>query len=177
MKKYKFIIISVIIITLFASALHLYNRSAKEPFKETAIFTHPEFKGYNLRFIYVRYIYDGDTVKLADNTVIRYLGIDTPEIAHAPNEKDEPKAREAMEVNRKLTGGKEVLLVIPKVGEYTYDRLLAYIYAPVNKEYISVTEYLLKEGLGDSKYGKPDSALPYKITAGKLEARKKDFRR
>jgi endonuclease YncB( thermonuclease family) len=90
MQKFKLTKIAILILALFAGTLHIYTKLSKEKFKETSIFTHPEFKGYNLRFINVKYIYDGDTILLSDNTVIRYLGIDTPEIAHSADEINEP---------------------------------------------------------------------------------------
>ena len=42
---------------------------------------------------------DGDTISLADGTMIRYIGIDTPEV-NGPYTKAEPFGIEASEFNR-----------------------------------------------------------------------------
>ncbi len=152
MKKYKFTKIIILILVLIIGAGFAFNYKPGRGPEKTLLFTHPEFEGYELLFSGVRGIYDGDTILLTNNYVIRYLGIDTPEMAHSDDEEDEPGAVEATEVNRKLLRDKKILVVIPEKRGYTYDRLLAYIYAPVDGYYVNVTKYLLKEGMGDTRY-------------------------
>jgi len=55
-------------------------------------------------------VIDGDTIKLSDETTVRYLGIDTPEV-------DEPLGPEATGANRKLVEGQSVRL------EYDRDKV------------------------------------------------------
>ncbi|MDA3792258.1 MAG: thermonuclease family protein [Elusimicrobia bacterium] len=165
MQKYKFTKITVLILTLLIGVMFFIINKNKENLKKPRYFTHPMFKGYELSFRKVRKVYDGDTVVLENNLEVRYLGIDTPEVAHSRNEFDEPGSVVADNVNKKLVMGKKVLLVVPKEKEYTYDQLLAYIYAPIDGEYVNVTKHLLRKDLGDSKYGKPDPDLLYKVPA------------
>ena len=127
---------------------------------------------YSFRFAHTYSVADGDTIKLADGTVIRYLGIDTPELAHDPGQKSEPGARLAYIENMNLVSGRKILLLTPHEKEYTYGRLLAYVFAPDSDGgpvyYINVSRYLLDKKLGDSKYGVPDSDLPDVISDSRL---------
>lgn len=67
-------------------------------------------------------VIDGDTIKLSDETTVRYLGIDTPEV-------DEPLGPEATGANRKLVEGQSVRLKYDRERQGKYGRTLAYVYA------------------------------------------------
>ena len=77
-------------------------------------------------------VVDGDTVQLADGRLIRYLGIDTPEVrrrvgagwVHDP----QPYAEEATQFNRRLVQGKHVRLEYDIQTRDRFGRLLAYVY-------------------------------------------------
>lgn len=78
-------------------------------------------------------VIDGDTIRLGDGRLVRYIGVDTPEsrrrvqgrwIADA-----EPYAREATEANRALVEGKPVRLEYDVEPRDRYGRELAYVYA------------------------------------------------
>lgn len=71
-------------------------------------------------FICIRAI-DGDTIELSNGVVVRYIGIDTPEV-------DEPLGKEATEYNRKLVEGKSIRLKYDVQKEGKYGRVLAYVY-------------------------------------------------
>ncbi len=71
-------------------------------------------------FICIRVI-DGDTIELSNGVVVRYIGIDTPEV-------DEPLGKEATEYNRKLVEGKSIRLKYDVQKEGKYGRVLAYVY-------------------------------------------------
>ncbi len=71
-------------------------------------------------FICVRVI-DGDTIELSNGVIVRYLGIDTPEV-------DEPLGKKATEANRKLVEGKKVRLEYDVQKQDKYGRTLAYVY-------------------------------------------------
>jgi len=91
--------------------------------------------GYSSRVVYV---YDGDTVKLANGENIRYLGIDTPEMNYK-NPPAEYFAEAAREFNRRLVDGKVVRLEFDAQRKDKYDRTLAYVYVDglfVNKKII-----------------------------------------
>ena len=98
---------------------------------------------------FVSRVIDGDTVKLADGSKVRYIGIDTPETRRrvwggwmwAP----EPYAKKAKEYNEELVFGKKVRLEFDKEKRDKYRRLLAYVYTPegkmVNEEILNQIEY------------------------------------
>jgi len=98
-------------------------------------------------------VMDGDTVELENHVVVRYLGIDAPEIAHdntpADCFGDEARAR-----NATLVLGKKVKLQYEGTEEKFdhYDRVLAYVFL---EDGTLVNELLIREGyaflLQDSK--------------------------
>ena len=87
-------------------------------------------------------IVDGDTIKvkitksydktqaIPVNTTckVRYIGVNTPELAHSIKERDEPLARDATDLNRQLVKG-QVLILIPDVQlKDKYGRCLFYVF-------------------------------------------------
>lgn len=96
----------------------------------------------------VRNVIDGDTVELDNGSMVRYLGIDTPEIrkrrddgswSYAP----EPYGEKAKEFNRQLVENKTVRLELDVQKKDKYNRLLAYCFAGD----VFVNAKLLEEGL------------------------------
>ncbi|MFC1807186.1 thermonuclease family protein [Candidatus Omnitrophota bacterium] len=75
----------------------------------------------------VKWVADGDTIKLANGEFVRYIGIDTPELNH---KKGTPQyyAKEAKEFNEKLASGKVVRLEFDAERRDKYGRLLAYVF-------------------------------------------------
>lgn len=75
----------------------------------------------------IKYIYDGDTVKLKDGRKVRLLGINTPEISHEQQD-SEPFAKAAQ---RRLTEliplGTTVSLQLDQKHQDSYGRLLAHL--------------------------------------------------
>jgi micrococcal nuclease len=69
----------------------------------------------------VREVVDGDTIVLADDTKVRYIGLNTPE-------RDRPFYEEATEANRKLVEDQEVRLEFDTVQIDRYGRTLAYVF-------------------------------------------------
>jgi micrococcal nuclease len=99
---------------------------------------------------------DGDTIRLADGRVVRYLGIDAPE-------EDEPYHGEAKARNESLVGGREVEL--RRGGPETsdrYGRVLALVhFREAGGRDVCVQRALLLEGLAsvyvrDAKSLHPD---------------------
>ncbi len=93
-------------------------------------------------------VIDGDTIRLKDGRLVRYIGIDAPEMRRKAGNlwvyDPEPFAEEATKLNRKLVEGKEVLIEVDPVGRNDkFDRLLAHVY--VDK--VLVNEELLRAGL------------------------------
>jgi len=118
MKKYKFksrlfgfslLLLFGLILVLFFVAINKLNQGTK-----------------------VKEVIDGDTIILASGQAVRYIGIDTPE-------KSQPFYREAKEFNRKMVGGRNVVLEFDVESQDKYGRLLAYVYVNdtlVNAEFL-----------------------------------------
>jgi len=98
---------------------------------------HPQ-GGYSSKVVYV---YDGDTIKLANGEKVRYLGIDTPEM----NYKTPPAeyfAKDAKAFNQRLVDGKIVRLEFDAQRRDKYQRLLAYVYL----DDIFINKKMIEEG-------------------------------
>ena len=86
---------------------------------------------------------DGDTVKLSNGKLLRYIGLDTPEVRIKNNGQfkydPQPYSLEASEYNRKLVEGKFVRIEFDVEKKDKYGRLLGYCFVDdtfVNAELI-----------------------------------------
>ena len=71
-------------------------------------------------------INDGDTITLENGRLVRFVGINTPEINHRNQNKSEPYAIEAKSLLEKyLHAGDRLYLVFDKIKQDKYGRLLA----------------------------------------------------
>ena len=75
----------------------------------------------------VRQVDDGDTIIVAGGERVRYLGINTPEIANQ-DKPAEPFAEEAKAFNKKLVQGRWINLELAKQQRDHYGRLLASVF-------------------------------------------------
>jgi len=97
----------------------------------------------------VEYVFDGDTVLLADGRRVRYIGIDCPELDSA-NDRNRRLASAARDLNVRLVGGKTVRLEYDVETKDRYGRTLAYVY--VGDTFVNGA--LVRAGLARSKvYG------------------------
>ncbi len=91
---------------------------------------------------------DGDTVKLDSGQVVRFIGLDTPELHKKTGENwvdvNEPLALEAKQLNERLVKGKLVRLEFDVELRDKYSRFLAYCFV----DNVFVNERILEEGLG-----------------------------
>jgi len=94
------------------------------------------------RTVLVERVVDGDTIKLADGTRVRYIGIDTPETVR-PNHPVEFMGHEASDFNRDLVEGKRVRLEYDVARRDKYGRTLAYVYLDT----LFVNAELVRRGL------------------------------
>jgi micrococcal nuclease len=80
----------------------------------------------------VQRVIDGDTAQLADGRLVRYIGIDAPEVRRKVGERwvvdPEPFAHTATEANRRLVEGRRVHLEYDVQTHDRFGRLLAYVY-------------------------------------------------
>ena len=106
-------------------------------------------------------VIDGDTIRVerADGSIerVRYIGIDTPEIGHAPGETSEPWGREATDANRRWVEDEQVLLERDVSDTDRYDRLLRYVWIEAKGGWLMVNGELVSLGLADVRAYEPDT--------------------
>jgi micrococcal nuclease len=90
-------------------------------------------------------IVDGDTLLLEHGVRVRFLGVNTPEIAH-DDQPEELLGPEAKEFTRKFIEGKSVTLEYDQEREDQYGRTLAYVYADGQM----LNEALIEAGLSEA---------------------------
>ena len=113
----------------------------------------------------VKNVIDGDTIELEDGRLVRYIGMDTPEVRRRVGKRwaydPEPFAQEATALNRKLVQGKKVRLEFDQQKTDRFGRVLAYVFVKmgplepafydgqvfIDSHEIFVNAYLLKEGV------------------------------
>lgn len=82
--------------------------------------------------IRVARVVDGDTIELPNGELVRYIGIDTPEMRRRQGGEwvlaPEPGAKEATQANRRLVEGQWVRLESDVETHDRYGRRLAYVY-------------------------------------------------
>lgn len=92
-------------------------------------------------------VIDGDTVRLENGKILRYIGIDTPELRRKIEGRwiysPAPFAEEAEEYNKKLVEGKYVKVEFDVKKTDEYGRLLGYVF--VDNTFVNAK--LLEEGL------------------------------
>lgn len=89
----------------------------------------------------VEYVFDGDTIRLANGDRVRLIGVDTPEYADG---RPEPFADDAKRFTTALVQGKVVRLKFDRERFDKYRRVLAFVYI----DDVSVNEAIVEAGLG-----------------------------
>jgi micrococcal nuclease len=89
----------------------------------------------------VRRVIDGDTIELTDGRLIRYLGVDAPELRRRVGEEwivdPEPGAQAAAEANRRWVEGRTVRLEYDVATHDRFGRLLAYVYVESGRDIVA----------------------------------------
>jgi micrococcal nuclease len=120
----------------------------------------------------VRRVIDGDTIELGDGRLVRYIGIDAPEVRRKVGERwvvdPEPLARAATEANRQLVEGKAIRLEYDVQPEDQYGRVLAYVYVGERM----VNEALLASGYAQLLTIPPNVRYVERFRAAVHEARR-----
>ncbi len=116
--------------------------------------------------IKVANVVDGDTIKLENGQVVRYIGIDTPETVH-PSKPVQCFGKEASAKNKELVNGKEVRLVKDVSETDKYGRLLRYVY--VGDTFVN--DYLVRNGFANSSTYPPDVKYQEQFKKAEEEAR------
>jgi endonuclease YncB( thermonuclease family) len=105
----------------------------------------------------VRNVYDGDTLTLIDETRVRLLGIDAPEL-----EEKQPFAQEAKQYTKDFCHKKDIYLSFDPSGEKQdkFGRLLAFVWVEVDEGYLCVNEGIVAAGLATVYLANKNSKLP-----------------
>lgn len=96
-------------------------------------------------------VYDGDTILLWDKRKVRYIGIDTPELAFNNKTASACFATEAANLNTQLVKNQTVTLVKDVSETDKYGRVLRYIYL----DGVFINDFLLRQG-----YARLDTVPP-----------------
>ncbi len=99
----------------------------------------------------VKRVIDGDTIELENKQIVRYIGVDSPELHH-PKKSVECFASASAEFNKKLIEGKTVRLEKDVSETDKYKRLLRYVYV----DQVFVNKKLVEEGYAYSATFPPD---------------------
>ncbi|HCE31117.1 MAG: Micrococcal nuclease-like protein nuclease [Candidatus Daviesbacteria bacterium GW2011_GWB1_39_5] len=106
--------------------------------------------------VLVKKVVDGDTIELADNRTVRFIGIDTPETVD-PRRAVGCFGKEASNEVKNLLSGKEIILQKDVSETDKYKRILRYVYLPINAgEMLFVNDYLVREGFAKVLTYPPD---------------------
>jgi micrococcal nuclease len=103
-------------------------------------------------------VVDGDTLVLEHGVRVRFLGVNTPEIAH-DDQPEEPLGQEAKEFTRKFIEGKSITLEYDQEREDQYGRTLAYVYADGQ---------MLNEALIEAGFSEAVTRHPYRSDRKRL---------
>lgn len=105
-------------------------------------------------------VIDGDTIELDNKQIVRYIGMDTPELHH-PKKPVQCYGEEAKRINETLVLHKTVRLVKDISETDRYGRLLRYVYVdqPMSTQSaLFVNGYLVQEGYARVATFPPDVA-------------------
>ena len=129
-------------------------------------------------------VVDGDTIELVDGQLVRYIGIDTPELRRRVGDRwvddVQPMGLEAAALNRKLIEGKRVRLEYDVQTHDRFGRLLAYVYVDSDvrqgdsQAEVMVNEELLRAGFAQLLTIAPNVRYVDRFRALAEEARKKN---
>lgn len=118
----------------------------------------------------VEYLFDGDTVRLADDRRVRLVGLDTPEIGR-DGDPDEPLARAARRALAAAIGaGGEVGLVPAAESRDHYGRVLAHLVLADGR---TAAEVLLRQGLAVALVMPPNLAAASCYAEAERQARER----
>lgn len=125
----------------------------------------PDSSGQSAEVLVTRVV-DGDTIEIEGGKRVRYIGVDTPEIANM-SDRAECYALEAKAKNKSLVEGKRVKLNKDVSGEDAYGRLLRYVFIGD----LLVNEVLVREGFAHVATFPPDVSFQERFLQAERYAR------
>lgn len=114
----------------------------------------------------VRYVIDGDTVVLADEERVRFLGIDTPE-------EGECYYQEATAYTREMLAGRMVRFEADETDRDQYGRLLRHVFIPIatTTPEVHLNLRLVQEGYAEVLPIPPDQHYRDELAAAEITAK------
>lgn len=148
-------------------------------FSDTLIDSGPEVSTVSAQFkdrAKVVKVIDGDTIEVlmnGQNLKIRYIGIDTPETVD-PRRGVQCFGKQASDENKQLVEDKEVFLEKDVSETDKYNRLLRYVYLPIDEgRILFINDYLVRAGFAKSSTYPPDVAYQDRFIQAQKEAQEK----
>ncbi len=121
--------------------------------------------------VVVERVVDGDTIVVAGNQTVRFVGIDTPETVD-PKRPVGCYGKEASSEVKGLLTGKAVILQKDISDTDKYHRLLRYIYLPLdNGQTLFVNDYLVRAGFAKVLTYPPDVKYDKQFRSAETEAK------
>ncbi|GAB6068199.1 thermonuclease family protein [Methylothermus subterraneus] len=114
----------------------------------------------------VVYVYDGDTVKLADGRRVRLLNINAPEVKTRAKD-GEPGGEQAKRALQRQVLGRQVRLEFDVEAQDKYGRTLAYLFTADGSH---INQALVREGLAVTNIHPPNLKYAEAILAAQREA-------
>jgi micrococcal nuclease len=118
-------------------------------------------------------VIDGDTIVLEGGSVLRYIGVDTPETSH-PRKGYECFGQEASKFNHELVEGKHVRLEKDVSETDRYNRLLRYVWIEDEESEhngVFINDYLVSQGYATAVSYPPDIAYQLQFIESQRKAR------
>jgi endonuclease YncB( thermonuclease family) len=116
-------------------------------------------------------VVDGDTLQIDTGQTVRFIGIDTPETVD-PRRPVGCFGKEASNKTKELLTGKEIVLQKDVSETDKYDRILRYIYLPLEDgNYLFINDYLVREGYAKAYTYPPDVKFDQQFKLAEKQAR------
>lgn len=128
-----------IVSSFIAASIYLFNSFHSSNISDHSSLSYPRIKVID--------VIDGDTIKLENQKLVRYIGVDTPESRLKKGDKfvyaPQPFARQATELNQNLVLNKFIRIEFDEQQVDQYGRLLGYCFV----DDLFVNAKILEEGL------------------------------
>jgi micrococcal nuclease len=167
----RIILVAAIILVLWVTYLLIKETRSALPIeitREATSSSNTTIK-INEEIVRVTHVVDGDTIEVEGGRRVRYIGINTPEIANHGT-KEECFGAVARDENISLVNGKIVRLVRDVSDTDTYGRLLRYVY--VGSEFVNDT--LARGGFARAEPVKPDMLFASQFLSAQNEAKREN---
>jgi len=121
----------------------------------------------------VRYVHDGDTIKLSNNTKVRLLGIDTPELARKGKTAQPFSLQAKYALHKLIRQNQQQVGLADGIEKFDkYQRRLAHLYLSNGD---SIQAHLLRQGLATAFTTPPNIRLSHCYQQAERFARKQEL--